>query len=615
MAVFGQDNITRIENLRDRLEMNAMDIPHLHSKISTTISGVSLYEFLRGVAIDNKLNMNIDPALDTQISLNFTDVEIMDLLVYLCKQYNAEVLLTGKNILSVVKYYPPRPEVVVAPPRKLKIFYDSSADNITYDLQNDTLGSVVKYITKLTGYNVVTTQKLQNVLVSGYVENMELRNGLMELAHINNLQFSNKDSTTFYFEEMPAKPSTEAKTPGVSPSSGLKIVTNNKDSIISIQGSGVSIKELLSVVANKLHINYFIMSDIKGTIDIKIENVDFNTFVKFLFNGTEYTYRYKNGVYLVGERKQETIRTAEVYKLMYRTTVKIMEAIPSELKKGVELIPLADLNSIILAGSAPAVAELENFLRQIDKSVPVINIEITILDISKTHDITTGISAGIKNTPTTSSYTSIFPNVNVNLGANTVNSIISAINGTGLVNLGNVNQNFYLSLQASEDNGQVKILSTPRLAALNGTEAEMTIGETRYYTETISNIIATQNTTTTNSTIYKPLQANLSIIIKPIVSGDEQITMEVTVNQGSFTNQVAANGPFGQTTRMFKSSIRVKNNDVILLGGLEQKNRNNSGQGFPILANIPVIKWLFSSRSSKNSKSKLAILIHPTVIY
>jgi type IV pilus assembly protein PilQ len=612
----GQDNsVTRIENLRESLEVDAMEIPHLHNKVSTSISGVSLNEFLRGLAIEYKLNLNIDPALDTPISLNFTDIEILDLLVYISKQYSAEILLTGKNILSVMKYTPPHAEVPLVIPKKLKIYFDPISKTITYDLQGDTLGSVVKYITQLSGYNVLTTQKLQNTLVGGYVENMDIKNGLMELARINNLQFSNKDSTTFYFDDVMAKINIDNTKLSTPPVNGLKIVTNKKDSILSVQGNSALIKDVLSAVASRLNINYFIMTELKGSIDIKIENVDFNTFLKYLFNATEYTYRYKNGIYLIGERKQESIRTSDVYKLMYRTTVKILEVIPSELKKGIEIIPIIDLNSIIISGSAPAVNELESFLRQIDKSVPVINIELTILDISKSHDISTGISAGLNNTPTTSTYSSVFPNVNVNLGSNTINSIIGIINGTGLVNLGSLSQNFYLSLQASENNGLVKILSTPRLAALNGTEAQMTIGETRYYAETSSNIIATQSTTTTSATIYKPLQANLSITIKPIVSGDEQITMDVTVDQGSFTSQIATNGPFGQTTRNFKSSIRVKNNDVILLGGLEQKNNNNTGQGFPILANIPVIKWLFSTRSSKKSKSKLAILIHPTIIY
>ncbi len=617
LQAFGQQTEeSRVESLRARLDILSFDIPNLKTKISASVSGVSLFEFLRGVAIENKVNMNIDPALDSQISINFTSISIQDLLSYVCEQYGAEILIKGTNIISVVKYMQIKPEATPVLPKKLKIAYDSSKRLITYDLQNDTLGNVVKLITQLTGINVVTTQKLQYGLVSGYMEKTGLKKAIAELAHMNNLQFTDRDSMMYYLEEAsPKLPATDnnKNTPALA-TGAFKVTTNHKDSIVSITANNVPIKDILAGVATKLSINYFVLTEMKGSVDFKIDNVDFITFLKYLFNNTDYTYSYSNGIYLIGERRSENIRTSTVYKLMYRTTNKIMEMIPPELKKNIDIIPLVDLNSVIISGSAPAVNELGAFLRQIDQVVPVVTIELIILDISKTHNISTGISAGLGSAPVSSTYNSVFPNVDVTLGSSTINNLINSINGSGLINLGKVNSNFYLSLQASEENGQIRIRSTPKLATLNGTEAQMAIGETRYYAETTSNIIATQSTTTVNSTVYKPLQANLSVTIKPIVSGDEQITLDVTVEQGSFTNQIATNGPFGQTTRTFKSVIRVKNNDMILLGGLEQMNNSNSGKGFPILANIPILKWLFSSRSVKNSKTKLAILIHPTVI-
>src|SRR5690606_23475338 len=113
---------------------------------------------------------------------------------------------------------------------------------------------------------------------------------------------------------------------------------------------------------------------------------------------------------------------------------------------------------------------------------------------------------------------------------------------------------------------------------------QMTIGETRYYLEQTTNVITTQSTTTVNARIFKELQANLNITIKPIVSGDEQITLEISVEQATFTEQFTKDGPYGQLTRNFKSSVRVRNNELILLGGLEEKSNNDAGQGFPVLS-------------------------------
>jgi type IV pilus assembly protein PilQ len=54
---------------------------------------------------------------------------------------------------------------------------------------------------------------------------------------------------------------------------------------------------------------------------------------------------------------------------------------------------------------------------------------------------------------------------------------------------------------------------------------------------------------------------------------------------------------------------------LIVLGGLEESVKNDSGTGVPILSRIPIIKWFFSSRTREDSKKKLTVLIKPTVIY
>jgi type IV pilus assembly protein PilQ len=53
---------------------------------------------------------------------------------------------------------------------------------------------------------------------------------------------------------------------------------------------------------------------------------------------------------------------------------------------------------------------------------------------------------------------------------------------------------------------------------------------------------------------------------------------------------------------------------MILLGGLMEKRKSDSGSGTPFLSRLPVIKWFFSSRKHESSDSKLSVLIKPTII-
>jgi type IV pilus assembly protein PilQ len=114
--------------------------------------------------------------------------------------------------------------------------------------------------------------------------------------------------------------------------------------------------------------------------------------------------------------------------------------------------------------------------------------------------------------------------------------------------------------------------------------------------------------------IYKSVDAELSLKITPVVSGDNQITMDIEVNQSDFTARISQYAPPGKMSRKFKSLVRVKDQEIILLGGLEEKQKRDTASGVPFLSRIPVLKWIFSSRSKVNQKTRLNVLIKPTII-
>jgi type IV pilus assembly protein PilQ len=293
----------------------------------------------------------------------------------------------------------------------------------------------------------------------------------------------------------------------------------------------------------------------------------------------------------------------------------ILTIIPDEVKKDLDIKIDKELNSFIVNGPATNIERFESFIKYIDKAVPVILIEVMLLEVNKSATVETGISAGIGDKPVTTSGT-VFPNADINLGAQTINSIIDGFSGFGSLNIGKVVPNFYLSLKAMESNGNLKIRSSPRLSTLNGHKAFLSIGETTYYVVTNQNFYGSQIPQTSEVKNYQPIDAELAVTIMPLVSGDGQITLDIKVIQSSFNGQkVDKNAPPGINSREFTSIIRVKDQDLIVLGGLEESTKNDSGTGVPLLSRIPIIKWLFSSRTRTDSKKKLTVLIKPTVIY
>ncbi|SHH28166.1 type II secretion system protein GspD [Flavobacterium defluvii] len=293
----------------------------------------------------------------------------------------------------------------------------------------------------------------------------------------------------------------------------------------------------------------------------------------------------------------------------------ILTIIPDEVKKDLDIKIDKELNSFLVNGPAANIERFESFISYIDKAVPVILIEVMLLEVNRSATVETGIQAGIGDKPVTTKGT-VFPNADINLGATTINKIIDGFNGFGSLNIGQVVPNFYLSLKAMETNGNLKVRSSPRLSTLNGHKAYLSIGETTYYVVTNQNYYGSQIPQASEVKNYQPIDAELSVTIMPLVSGNGQITMDIKVIQSSFNGQkVDKDAPPGINSREFTSIIRVKDQDVVVLGGLEESVKNDSGTGVPLLSRIPVIKWLFSSRKREDSKKKLSVLIKPTVIY
>lgn len=293
----------------------------------------------------------------------------------------------------------------------------------------------------------------------------------------------------------------------------------------------------------------------------------------------------------------------------------ISDIFPASITEGLDIKIDTELNSFVVSGSGARVEKFKKFVKYIDKPVPLILIEVMILEVNRTATVETGIEFGLGEEPRTDQGVA-FPNGNITLGAQTINRIIGGFDGFGSLNLGNVVPNFYLDIKAMETNGNVKILSTPKLSTLNGHKAYLSSGQTTYYAVTSQNIFGSQNPQTSEIVNYQPIDAELALEFKPFVSGDGQITLDIQVIQSNFSGErIAENAPPDINSRRFSSIMRMQANDVAILGGIEQKVKNDSGSGVPLLARIPIIKWLFSKRTREDSKRRLNVIIKPTVFY
>jgi type IV pilus assembly protein PilQ len=619
----GQDRFAAIANT---LESLSMENAGLNESVELSVNGASIQEFIRGIGLTHGLNLSVDASVNDKVVNNFSNARVADVLLFLCKEYDLEINVVG-SIISFRKYNAPRQEPKPVAPKILSIEYFPEGDLLSIDLKNDSLEAIAREITRRSGKNLIISPESGGKNLSIYLQKVPFENAVDKIAFAAGLVARKTDDGIYVIE----KAETVAQSPdgrggnfnrgkggrsrGLSGNGDIQLEIKDGQRL-SVAAQNVPVADLLENVSKEMGVNYMLYSVPKGDASLFLEDITYPEFLNHLLNGSTMTYKVQDSIYLIGERNIEGLRISELVRLENRTLKDVLPTIPPELKKDVEIFEFKELNGLVMSGSRPRIEELKAFLRQIDQVVPLIMIEIIIVDVKNGRETKTGLSMGLGGDKANrGTGGTIAPNIDFNFSSRSINKILSSFNGFGVLNLGRVTPDFYLNLQLLETEGLLKKRSTPKLSTLNGNEATLSIGNTEYYLELQNNLIGTQNPVSNTTQNYKSVNADLFVKIEPVVSGDDQVTLSIEVTQSDFTARISPTAPPGSETKKFKSIIRVKNQEMILLGGLEINRNDKTGSGVPFINRIPVLKYIFGQRATKTEKNKLNLFIRPTIFY
>ena len=634
VAQAGTKDDTRFINIEKELQQRAKSLAGLNNPVNISVNHSPLQEIIRAIAIENNLNVSVDVRINEQPSYNFANATVAEVFLFLCKEHDLYLNYTG-NIIAFKRFVAPEKELPPAVAKSINLSLNKATSLINADLKQDTLYNVIRKLSQLSGKNIQLDDQLHQQLTTMVIVNQDLKSVIDRLAGENEVE---KVTDGFYKITKIESGSTSSnesngqsrgrnstrnnrgnsRSGSSSNRSGgsADIVVEKQDSTMTLSAYDSPLKDIVEQLSEAAGVDFFLFKEPKGNLTLNITGAKYEEILAYVLNTSDFTYKYVDGIYVIGERKEESLRFTTIHQLQFRTVEDVVNVIPSEIKKNVEVKEFAELNSIVLSGAQPQIMEIINFLTLIDKVVPVVLIEVMIVDINKSHTISTGLKIGRDATQTSTGSFGVTGEGRTRavLNSDLLNTIVNSISNLGIFNLGVVGSGFYVEMSALEENGSLKLHSTPKLATLNGHEAKLTVGETKYYAVDQTNVIGAQSPQVVQTKTYNSVNADLAVTIKPMVSGNDQITLEITVSQSTFGVQEGDAPPEFQT-REFQSLIRMKNQEMVILGGLEQNKNSKSASGVPFLARIPIIKWFFSSTNKEKEESKLTIFIRPTIIY
>ena len=395
---------------------------------------------------------------------------------------------------------------------------------------------------------------------------------------------------------------------------------NMQDSLITLDVTNAELNRTVRETANQAGVDIFLLGDLKGNVNAQCKNVSFDNVLNYLFKGTNYTFRQEDDIYFIGDKSMSGMGTIHLIRLNHIKAEGITDILPPSIKQNATIQIIKEHNALMVVGSQDVIREAEAYIQEIDYPIPQILIEAIVVDYNTSDIGAFGITAGMRDPNDSTSILDtglLFPSLDILVSSDRLNQRIDYnAPKLGITNLGYLPENFYLGLKALETEGKANILSRPQIATLNGHPASIKIGTTQYYQlETYQPIVGGNTAFQQTSQRFEKITAEISLTITPWVSASGEITTEIKPEFSTPHQQFDPKVPPAIDHRILDSTVRLRDGETIVLGGLTLDSNEETIQKLPILGDVPIIGRLFQNRSHNNTKSELMIYITPHLNY
>jgi general secretion pathway protein D len=272
---------------------------------------------------------------------------------------------------------------------------------------------------------------------------------------------------------------------------------------------------------------------------------------------------------------------------------------PLDLLRQVTIVPNDQTNQLLVSGPSQTFEVIEKLLSTeegLDRKLPQVFIEVIIADVTLDDETKYGIEWNA-----ISGSSALGAGFGLNSGTGSGNGLKYSL----------LSKNFQATLNALKTNNRLKIINTPHVMVTDNSPAVITIGEQIPYSgeTTITNGIAQSS--------VEFLDVSITLNVTPHISPGGNILMDIDQVVNSLVEfiEVSPNQLAPRTTnRRAGTTLIVKDDQTIVLGGIISDQDRRDVQKIPILGDIPLLGQLFRSTTRTKSRTELVVFITPHIV-
>lgn len=403
------------------------------------------------------------------------------------------------------------------------------------------------------------------------------------------------------------------------------------------------VRDILTALATVGKVNMIMDDSVKGTITIQLTNIPYDSALDLVCKTKGLTYQFVDNVLVVGVADQigRGFGSVHIFKLKFINPDSVKDTIFSILfgeKKGEKTTKTAvsnansqksttasaaatageaaseksteldrltidyATNSLVLFGTEAEAVQIQKLLSELDIPYQQVSLEAEVVAISKDKTKNLGIEWSWEATPQYAERTTD-DNGAVTVTRNGSKGVIQF----GRNPEGNPYEFYYqATINALVSSGDAKVLAKPKVTTINGKQAQILIGDRiPVQVQTLT------NGTTTTSTEY--IDAGIKLIYTPRINTDGLITVEVSTEVSSAT-LVSDIKAYKITTRQAETTVRLKDGETMVIGGLIGSTDSEAKKAVPFFSNLPIIGDLFRNFNKSHNDTEVVIFLTPRIV-
>jgi type IV pilus assembly protein PilQ len=389
---------------------------------------------------------------------------------------------------------------------------------------------------------------------------------------------------------------------------------------LTLNFQNITAREALSVIADFTNLNIVISDTVSGSLTLRLKDVPWDQALDIILQSKGLDKRINGNVMQVAPR--EEIATKEKIDLTATQDIANLEPLRTEsfqlsYTKGADMAALLTndkqkilskrgsavvdtrTNTIFVQDTPSGLDEARKIIKQLDVSVRQVVIEARFVEAFESFSRTLGGKLSSTNnpieTPGLFNPGTGIATGNVNLpghgGGGVLGLVFTAASGKALS----------LELTASQIDGKTKSIASPRVLTADSTAATIAAGtEVPYSTVSAAGTVVQ----------FKP--ALLSLTVTPKITPDDRVNMKVILTQD--TIGATYGGIPSINTKKVDTQVLVENGGTLVIGGVYSQNESESKNSVPLLADIPILGWLFKNETKTADKRELLVFITPRIM-